>query len=66
MARTGTDFPEGWLIMMGHLTSPRAKKMVALGAGIGLVFGAAFKNPAVGLVLGAAAGVALAAAAKGR
>jgi hypothetical protein len=37
--------------------------MVALGAGIGLVFGAAFKNPAVGLVLGAAAGAALAAGA---
>jgi uncharacterized membrane protein len=30
---------------------------IALGAGVGLIFGAAFGNPGVGMVLGAGAGL---------
>lgn len=36
----------------------RRGKSVALGAGIGMIFGAAFGAPGPGLVLGAALGVA--------
>jgi uncharacterized membrane protein len=43
-------------------TPPAAKwgrAGVVTGAGVGIVFGAAFGNPGVGLVIGAAAGLAI-------
>lgn len=37
--------------------TPTHGKNVALGAGVGMIFGAAFGNPGIGLVLGAALGL---------
>ena len=44
---------------MPALNPPKihSKETIALGAGIGLIFGAALGNPAVGMVVGAAAGL---------
>lgn len=41
-------------------------KQIALGAGIGMIFGAAFGAPGPGLVVGAALGLAGAFASRGR
>ncbi len=42
-----------------------SRRGLALGAGVGLIFGAAFNNPGVGLVLGAALGSAFPALIRG-
>jgi uncharacterized membrane protein len=42
------------------------KKEIVLGTGIGIILGAAFGNPGVGLVIGAGVGLALGAASERR
>ncbi len=39
------------------IKSPGVRKGVVIGAGVGMIFGAAFGNPGVGLVLGAGFGI---------